>query len=216
MPLIAVAVTSQPLFTGKSHLFCHCQFLIGADTFKRIVDLKYYKPLHVPAPVSVPVSAPVLDTASESSGQGVAIDANSSPSVSEKTAAAAAAPVVPIQTSVMTFSEEIRNIANFTAAMAEIHANHCSFIVCGRVSDPAKDPVVLAPVASLSPCPPAAFETMDSIICASPMARLLVEQYANMFVGIGEKDFRADISSTILRRRREKEEELRKLQSQAK
>lgn len=42
---IAVSITSLPLFVAKSEVFRNCFFAIGADTFCRLVDLKYYKPL---------------------------------------------------------------------------------------------------------------------------------------------------------------------------
>lgn len=39
---IAVCVTSKPRFLDKSECFRNCNFLIGADTFTRIVNPKYY------------------------------------------------------------------------------------------------------------------------------------------------------------------------------
>ena len=40
----AVAITDVPLFVRKSELFRGSHFLIGMDTFKRVVDPKYYAP----------------------------------------------------------------------------------------------------------------------------------------------------------------------------
>lgn len=37
-----VCVTSEPLFSGKSEIFKNCHFLIGADTFVRLINPKYY------------------------------------------------------------------------------------------------------------------------------------------------------------------------------
>ena len=39
----AVVITSEPMFVGKSSLFKGCLFLIGADTFTRLIDTKYYR-----------------------------------------------------------------------------------------------------------------------------------------------------------------------------
>jgi nicotinic acid mononucleotide adenylyltransferase len=43
-PVIAVCVTSKPLFVEKARLFkdVFTHFLMGADTMRRVVDLKYY------------------------------------------------------------------------------------------------------------------------------------------------------------------------------
>ena len=38
----AVALTEAPLFTEKAALFPGCMFIIGVDTFVRIIDAKYY------------------------------------------------------------------------------------------------------------------------------------------------------------------------------
>lgn len=38
----AVAVTNEPLFTGKAKLFPKCIFVIGSDTLSRLLDPKYY------------------------------------------------------------------------------------------------------------------------------------------------------------------------------
>lgn len=39
----AVCITSEPLFVSKANLFPHCIFLIGVDTFSRLINPKYYK-----------------------------------------------------------------------------------------------------------------------------------------------------------------------------
>lgn len=39
---VAVAITSEPLFTRKAAVFPHAHFVIGADTLTRLFDLKYY------------------------------------------------------------------------------------------------------------------------------------------------------------------------------
>jgi cytidyltransferase-like protein len=39
---IAVCITSEPLFLGKSYLFPGCRFVVGADTMVRLVNGKYY------------------------------------------------------------------------------------------------------------------------------------------------------------------------------
>ena len=44
---IAVAITTEPLFLGKTSLFKHSTFLIGSDTLVRMINPKYYGP---PAP----------------------------------------------------------------------------------------------------------------------------------------------------------------------
>jgi cytidyltransferase-like protein len=40
---IAVCITSEPLFLGKSYLFPGCRFAVGADTMVRLVNGKYYQ-----------------------------------------------------------------------------------------------------------------------------------------------------------------------------
>jgi hypothetical protein len=45
----AVCITSEPLFVGKSNIFKGCQFVIGADTFVRLIDTKYYRPKESPS-----------------------------------------------------------------------------------------------------------------------------------------------------------------------
>jgi len=44
---IAVAITTEPLFLGKTSLFKNATFLIGSDTLARLINPKYYGP---PAP----------------------------------------------------------------------------------------------------------------------------------------------------------------------
>ena len=41
---IAVAITTEPLFLGKTKLFQHTSFLIGSDTLARLINPKYYGP----------------------------------------------------------------------------------------------------------------------------------------------------------------------------
>ena len=40
---IAVVITAEPMFVGKSTLFKGCTFLIGADTCARLINSKYYR-----------------------------------------------------------------------------------------------------------------------------------------------------------------------------
>eukprot|EP01038_Epipyxis_sp_PR26KG_P010289 gene10289-13832_t len=38
----AVSITTEPFFTQKSKLFKNCKFIVGVDTFARIINPKYY------------------------------------------------------------------------------------------------------------------------------------------------------------------------------
>lgn len=63
---IAVVITSEPMFVGKSTLFRGCTFLIGADTCARLIDSKYYRsktPTNTePAPAEVQDKQAVINT----------------------------------------------------------------------------------------------------------------------------------------------------------
>ena len=37
-----VVFSNEPLFSAKSHLFSGCSFVVGVDTFSRIINPKYY------------------------------------------------------------------------------------------------------------------------------------------------------------------------------
>lgn len=67
---IAVVITSEPMFVGKSSLFKGCTFLIGADTCARLIDSKYYRsktptngePAPLPPPAAVQEKQAVINT----------------------------------------------------------------------------------------------------------------------------------------------------------
>lgn len=41
----AICISSEPLFIGKSKLYCNSNFVMGVDTFKRLTSKKYYSDL---------------------------------------------------------------------------------------------------------------------------------------------------------------------------
>jgi len=48
----AVVLTKQSLFVNKAALFKGCTFLVGADTFSRLIDSRYYGPSNAVEPLS--------------------------------------------------------------------------------------------------------------------------------------------------------------------
>jgi phosphopantetheine adenylyltransferase len=133
---VAVVLTSVPLFLQKSKIFNGCSFLVGADTFSRIINPKYY------------------------------INKNEQNQEEDQELNLA--------------SRELQSAIQMVAALSIINENRCRFIVGGRINK-------------------SIFETKDSILKSSNISYLLTKEVRQMFMGLSEEQFRADISSTAIR-----------------
>jgi hypothetical protein len=144
---IAVAVTSEPLFVAKARLFPRSSFIVGADTFVRLIDRKYYSS-------SLPMG--------NEKGGGEEREED----------------------------QQRRGLSNMVVALADISKNGCNFLVGGRIIEGGSGVQV--------------FETMDCVLERSRLRSVLPDEVLGMFVGLSERQFRKDISSTELRQRRGK------------
>ena len=110
---VAACVTTKPLFVQKAEILQNGVFLLGADTFARIINPVYYLPK--PQPVT------------NESSSGTIVSDTTATSVSTAHTSVTAHSTVSVLT-------EIRGLSHMTAALARMLGYGCSFIVGGRVS----------------------------------------------------------------------------------
>ena len=130
-----VCVTNEPLFLKKSELFRHCIFVLGADTFTRLINPKYY----------------------------------------------------------------LNSEYEMIVALSRINERGLKFIVGGRKVTSSSTSTSTSSLASDTKIPNE-FETLADII--SSKGNHLPSTLKDMFVGLNENEFRMDISSTEIRRKR--------------
>jgi hypothetical protein len=92
-------------------------------------------------------------------------------------------------------NEEFYSIGKIIQAMEILNQNGCKFIVGGRLEQ-RKTPIVN----DLPDTETAQFQTLSSISASNPIAKVILQIYPTLFHQIDEEKFRADISSSELRK----------------
>jgi hypothetical protein len=90
-------------------------------------------------------------------------------------------------------NEEFYSIGKIIQAMEILNQNGCKFIVGGRLEQ-RKIPVVNDLPATVQ------FQTLSSVSASKPIAKVILHIYPSLFHQIDEEKFRADISSSELRK----------------
>ena len=142
--VIGIAITSSPRFIEKCKIFPNCNFVVGADTLERLLDLKYYK---------------------------ASVDTTQ-------------------------VSEELYSVAKIVQSIGILASSGCKFIVGGRLEQK-------KPINGDNRDSTPQFQTISSIASANPTANLINNLFPDLFQQIDERKFRADISSTEIRKKAE-------------
>ena len=189
----AICITSKPLFLQKSDCFKNCVFVIGADTFARLIDSKYYYTPPSPSSTSssslplssssLPLSSTTKTTTSGSTTATINIDENIKQQQQQQ--------------------QQIISLLNMVSALTCIMNNGCRFIVGGR-----KRSTSIPTTTTTSATTNAVsnnkqqqqqhdFDTLNDLL----RIQNLPVKVAEMFIGLTEDEFRVDLSSTEIRQR---------------
>lgn len=199
-----IVVTSAPRFVDKAALFPGCAFVVGWDTAARLIEPKYYAP---PTPVA-PASASALASASASA---CASGGAGAPSVSPAGGATAHdhgdgdtldLPLTAQDAMVEALlAMKLAGTVIFVAGRVASAAPATAAAALGAAAGASAAPVAGAASGSVGGSDSAASADPDRFLTLADLAPRIPPLLRGLFKAIPEEDFRADVSSTELRKK---------------